>query len=503
VRKNLHYLWLLISLVLGLTLLTYQLDAKSFWCDELFTIHMANNSAKEILSEVAADLHPPLYFLGIRGWTEIVGMSERSLRLLSVLFAISALWFTWQLGIQIVGRRAAQIGVIALACSPLFIEFSRMARYYSMALALGVLATLMFVNGLQRNRQLDWIAYVIACTLLLYTFYLSTTLILAHGLFLGLSRQVTRSQRRKWLMSILIAFIAFAPWFPVIFEGQMSRASWHKADYAGSVKGLALSVIYPFYAFGVGETIFPWFPTAIPAAIAVLGLNIWWLSKDRGRWRWLMLSLIFLPVLLTSLVTVFISTATPFLNVPVRSLFILPYFALTLGAGWVALSRLSWRIALGGLIGITWTFALFNYYTGRQFINPIYIIPARQISYQVASQTGPHDVVVGEVDSGFSYYYYKRPERKAPYFEASQTASIIDYISTHPVDKVWLITLGRDGTRDLTPRDIMHWLGKNFSLTLEQGYDEQDPIYRQVKEFLLHRPAYRYKVLVQRYEQKP
>jgi len=502
VRIGSQRLWLRFAFVIGLGLLTWQLGDKSFWCDELFTVYMADSSPRQILTAVAADLHPPLYFLVIKAWAGIAGTSERALRLPSVLFALSGLWFTWQLGMKTVGRRAAFAGVIALTCSPLFVEFSRMARYYSLTLTLGVLATLMFVNALQRNRLLEWVGYTIVCTFLLYTFYLGGALILAHGFFLFLNRQITRTQRFRWLGSMFIIVMAFAAWLPIVVSGQVGRAGWNRADFAASLSGLALSLSYPWFAFSVGETIFPWFPTAILTAGAILWLIVWWFFRNRSPWRWLMLILIFLPILFISLTVVFIATATPFLNIPVRALFVLPYFALALGAGWGALPRLSWRIGLAALIGITWTFSLFNYYTNQNFLNPIYSAPTRQVAQEIAAQARAQDVVIGEEDSGFSYYY-KQTAKGAPYFEAFQKDSIITYVTTHPVEKVWLITIGRDRTRHLTPVDLIRWLEKNYSLTLEKGYTELDPVYRKVKELLLHRPTYRYRLLVRRYERIP
>ena len=493
---------LLIGLIVGLGLLTWELGAKSFWCDELFTVRMIDYSPEKIVAEVAKDLHPPLYFLLMRGWSEVMGTGERALRLPSVLFALSGLWFTWQLGMKTVGRKATHAGLIALACSPLFIEFSRMARYYSLTLALGVLATLMFVNAVRGNRLLDWAGYSIASTLLLYTFYLGGTLILAHGLFLVLNREATRKQRAGWLVSTFIIALAFAGWLPVVMSGQVGRASWHRADFAASLSGLALSLSYPWFAFSVGETIFPWFPTAILAAGAMLWLIVWWFFRNRSPWRWLMLILIFLPILFISLTVVFIATATPFLNIPVRTLFVLPYFALALGAGWGALPRLSWRIGLAALIGITWTFSLFNYYTNQNFLNPIYSTPTRQVAQEIAAEAGVRNIVIGEEGSGFSYYY-RQTGKGTPYFEALQTDVIVAYVTTHPVDKVWLVTIGRDGTLSITPTKTMRWLEKNYSLTLKRGYTELDPVYRKVKALLLRRPTYRYRLLVQRYERIP
>jgi hypothetical protein len=89
------------------------------------------------------------------------------------------------------------------------------------------------------------------------------------------------------------------------------------------------------------------------------------------------------------------------------------------------------------------------------------------------------------------------------YFETTEADKAVDYLSTHPVRQVWLVTMGRDGTRELVPVELIRWLEANRRLLWEQGYVEQDPLYRRVKERLLHRPAYQYKLLVQRYGSTP
>jgi hypothetical protein len=371
-----------------------------------------------------------------------------------------------------------------------------------MTLALGVLATFFFVSAGERNRWRDWAGYGISCTLLLYTFYLGGTLILAHALFLALKRGVTRALRIRWLVCICIVGITFAGWSSVVGRGQIGRAGWHRADLAGSVKGMVLSLIYPWYTFSVGETVFPWFPTALPATCAVLVLIIVGAWSAVGQWRVLLLSLTLLPVLVSSFLVVFVSTATPFLNVPVRCLFVLPYFSLALGAGWTALPRTSWRAVLTLLMVFTWSLSLFNYYTNRSLVNPIYSTPVREVAQEIAGRTGTNDMVISEEASGFSYYFTKAG-KATPYFEARDTAAIIDYATAHPVEIVWLITIGRDGTRHLTPVNTVEWLKKNFTLVLEKGYTEQDPVYRKVKEFILRHPTYRYRLLVQRYERRP
>ena len=490
--------WLPIAtLLIGFGMLVWGLGDRSLWCDEIFTADVAGYSPAQTIATVAADIHPPLYFLLIGVCTKLFGTSEFALRFPSVFSAAAGLCLTWQLGKRTIGIKSARVGMIFLASSPLFIEFSRMARYYSTVLMLGVLATLLFVSAWQDDRWWKWLAYGFVCALSLYTFYLSFAAILGHGLALLLSRRVNR-QLGKWLASATAAVVVFIP-FLAILARQMSHAAGRNADFSRSAAGTVLAVFYSAYSFSIGETIFPWVPVAMPAVLVVLGVMAWGAYRLSGQWRTLLLAVIIPSFVLIILTVMLVSTGTPFLNAPVRGLFILPYLALLFAAGFELLPYLNWRIGVVVIVGVAWGISLFNGYTAQQFMNPIYIIPARQVAEQIAAEAGPNDVVIGEQDSGFSYYF-KPIQGDSSYFEAPQRDAIIDYLSHHTVERIWLATIGRDGTRDTLPLELVNWLQANYSLVAEQGYVEQDPTYRQVKERLLRRPAYRHKFLVQRYE---
>ncbi len=138
-------------------------------------------------------------------------------------------------------------------------------------------------------------------------------------------------------------------------------------------------------------------------------------------------------------------------------------------------------------------------YTGRQYLNPNYIIPVREVAQQISSQAGPEDVVIGEWDSGFSYYYQRTPHLSI-YLEAQPVDEAIRFLTSSSPKRVWLVTIGRDRTREAVPVELIRWLEMNYYLAEEQGYVEQDSTYRWLKEQLIHRPAYLYKLVVRRFE---
>jgi uncharacterized membrane protein len=490
----------LVVLLSGFFLLNYQLEAKSLWVDELFTAQVAAMSLTRVPAAVAADFHPPFYFLLIGLWARLSGGSEFALRWPSVFAAMIGLCLTYRLGICLGSRRMALLCAAILAFSPFFIEFSRMARYYSWTLALGTLATLLLIFAWRSDQIRLWVGYSLVSALLLYTFYLCILLLLAHGLAVVL--YAAPRQRKRWLLSFALAVLCFLPWTGVAL-GQVSRSGiMGPADFAGRLSGLLLAFLYPFYAFSVGETIFPWFPTAVLATVAWLWLVGYGLFRFPNPWRNLLSFLVVVPILTTAGIVTYISTGTPFLNAPVRAFFVLPYFFILGTTGWDALSSLFWKSVFGVLIGLTWVVSLVNCYTGRQYLNPNYIIPAREVAQKIAVEAGPQDVVIGEWDSGFSYYFQQQ-KSAAIYLEASQADEVIRFLTHHAPERVWLVTIGRDRTREATPVKVINWLFANYRLIEEQGYVEQDPIYRRIKEWLLHRPAYEYKLLVRRFKRQP
>lgn len=485
---------------LSFFLLNYQLGAKSLWVDELFTAYVASISWFQVPLAVAADLHPPLYFLIVNFWARVAGTTEFALRWPSVFAAMVGLCGVYRLGLLLGGRRMAFLCLLALAFSPFFVEFSRMARYYSWVLALGVLATFFLASAWRSDRTNLWVGYGWASALLLYTFYLGALLLLTHGLAVML--EADARCRRRWMTMVALVVLAFLPWATVTAAQIARSGEMGPADFAGQFSGLLLASLYPFYAFSVGETIFPWFPTAVPAALAWLGLAGYGCFSLPRPWRSFLILLIFIPVLLTAVIVTYISTGTPFLNAPVRAFFVLPYLTLLGSIGWSALRSRFGQAVLAALIGVTWSVSLVNGYTGRQYLNPNYIIPAREVAQEIAARAGPGDLVIGEWDSGFSYYF-QRQKCGAVYLEAARTAEVLRFLNENLPEHVWLVTIGRDRTREATPVEVLDWLSTNYRLVEEKGYVEQDPLYRRIKEMLLRRPAYQYKLMVRQFERRP
>src|ERR1041385_607893 len=78
--------------------------SKSFWGDEILSLRFAAGSAASTVAQTAADYHPPLYFLLLKGWVTLFGSDEMKLRLFqgaqgAIFLYLSLLLFrrTWRL----------------------------------------------------------------------------------------------------------------------------------------------------------------------------------------------------------------------------------------------------------------------------------------------------------------------------------------------------------------------------------------------------------------------
>ncbi|MGB4872356.1 MAG: hypothetical protein WBP47_20040 [Candidatus Promineifilaceae bacterium] len=72
-----------VLLWLAMGLRFHNLGAQSFWNDEGNSARLSERTIQLIIEGTASDIHPPLYYLLLRGWRELFGDSEFGLRSLS------------------------------------------------------------------------------------------------------------------------------------------------------------------------------------------------------------------------------------------------------------------------------------------------------------------------------------------------------------------------------------------------------------------------------------
>ena len=95
-------------------------SASDLWRDEVLSVNIARLPLGDLGEALRHDGSPPLYYLVLHGWMEVVGEGDRAVRALSALFAIGSLPLLWVIGSQIGGRRSmvAKAAIVLAATSP-------------------------------------------------------------------------------------------------------------------------------------------------------------------------------------------------------------------------------------------------------------------------------------------------------------------------------------------------------------------------------------------------
>jgi mannosyltransferase len=218
---------LLFLLAVSIFLRTNSLG-ESLWMDEGLSIGIAAQPLFDIPGVLRVDGSPPLYYMALSVWMDVVGDGPAETQAMSVLVALIAvpggMWAGWSL----FGRRAGLICAALCAVNPFLTGYAQETRMYSLMLVLSLLATAAFLHvfAFGRRRYLPLFAVLLA--LMLYTH--NWGLFLAAGLVCALVpcwyvSEVRSSFWRDALIGFGFAGLLYLPWLPTLL---------HQVRYTGA-----------------------------------------------------------------------------------------------------------------------------------------------------------------------------------------------------------------------------------------------------------------------------
>jgi hypothetical protein len=243
-------LLLCLLLLLATALRFHKLDAQSFWNDEGNSARLSERSLALIVEGTASDVHPPLYYVILHGWRDLVGDSEFGLRSFSAFAGILTVAATIALARLFVGGpRLRMTGVAALlaaallaAINPMLVYYSQETRMYALLALLGALSTLVLLRWLNAREKRRWsVAYIVFTTAGLYTHYSYPTILVFQGVIvllwllrqystlafapmqLSAARHWTRMPVR-WLSMAGISVLLYLPWVPIFLRQTVGRS---------------------------------------------------------------------------------------------------------------------------------------------------------------------------------------------------------------------------------------------------------------------------------------
>jgi len=365
-------LGLLVAVGMGLRL--HQLDKRSLWVDELFTLAIAQYhpfapetgqpvfrrvQVKEIadgdtfLTAKAAEQSPPLYDLLEKATTHWLGATEVAARLPAALASCALLlWFAgfaWRYPDDTV-RRVLQWSLLLLAFHPALIMYAREGRAYGVGASLVGMAGLMWMVRWHKAWRVGWSAWQVPgwvetglFTLACFSHY-NAALLVALLLSADATMATRQRSRQAWIRFLVLGAVfgvwlvlnAHAIWFTS--EGGVAWEQLPAWDRALMALRDALAVMHP-----------PWLLLLMLVLTGLAAIQkyqsgwLWPVQQNQVAQAWALGGLVVVYTVLAAKVA-----ATAGMAHPRYFIFVLPFVVVLMGLVLCRLRQgwLVWAVAL-------------------------------------------------------------------------------------------------------------------------------------------------------------
>lgn len=230
---------LILVIMAGTGVRAYQLTARSLWFDEAFSWRLIQFPLRDMLRRAAADVHPPLYYLLLKGWRVVFSDSLLAMRSFSVMLAAVTIAAAYLLAASAFRSRTAGLAAAAfIAAAPFQIQYAWEARMYTLGTALALLSTWALLRAVRTAQWRYALLYSLLAAAFAYTHYYAFFTLAAHLLFVS-STVIARTRGRlgeilQWRLSwqtlcaALLVAALFLPWLPTFLaqSRQVQAAFW-------------------------------------------------------------------------------------------------------------------------------------------------------------------------------------------------------------------------------------------------------------------------------------
>lgn len=327
---------------------------QSFWLDEATTAQVVKNfNFSQIFQKfLPGDFHPPFYYLLAKVWTIPFGVSEISLRMLSVVASLITIFFVYKIAKNAFNKKVGFVSSLLLAISPLHIYYSQEARMYIVQTLFVVLSIFYYQKLLKNEKLINWVLFSFSILLIGITDYLPLSVILVFAIH-SLIIKKNIDWFKKLFLSLLPLFVFFVFWLPIFTEQLVNglnvysnSPNWWKVLGKFSLKEVFLIPI----KFIIGRISFSQkilYGFVLVPYITLL-INFFIKEYKRLKNNYLFICWFSLPIFLTILFSLRLSVLSYF-----RLIFVLPAF-------YILLARAIQFIGKKYFLWLTAFFLLFN-----------------------------------------------------------------------------------------------------------------------------------------------
>jgi len=223
-RRNLFYLLLILLMAAAGRILN--IADESLWVDEGFSYWAIRHP--DMLGLLVNDVHPPVYFVLLRGWAEVAGITELALRYLSVVPSLLSVAAVVHVAREIELIRGINretwvptLAALMLALADMENYVAQETRMYTWHVLWVILSMWGFLRWARTGERRALIGWFMASLLLVYTHYIGTAALAVQGLYaLFFLKDRTRLIA---VATLSIIGVLFVPWLLAVVADQTAN----------------------------------------------------------------------------------------------------------------------------------------------------------------------------------------------------------------------------------------------------------------------------------------
>lgn len=205
---------LLLILSAGLLMRLYNLAGKPLWYDEACSVANAQKSLGYFFGAPYTFNYKMLYFLFLKGWIKIFGQWEYSMRALSVIFGLLAIYMIYKLALLLYNHNVGLWSAFFLSLSAFHVYHSQQVRQFTLYGTLTIISFYFFFKLLLGQKNKYILLNAIANFLLLCTHpYGILIVILQYGLWFIFARRTPKVFGMRWIFFQSISVIFYLIFF--------------------------------------------------------------------------------------------------------------------------------------------------------------------------------------------------------------------------------------------------------------------------------------------------
>ncbi len=391
----------------------------SLWGDEAWAATLAIKPYWQIITTVARDTSPPLYYLIYHTWIKFMGISEVSIRLLSFLFFLGTVITVFFIGKHLWDKKTGVLAALFAFTNPFLFTYAFEGRMYAI---LALTSTLSIYFFLKKSR----LGFILASAAALYSHHFAIFILIFEGIWrlFEIRHQSIKKVIKSYLDFFIIGLL-YLPWlYPLYYQTSLIGSGFWLGKPTPEV---FLTTVLKFL---VGEGLEPTRQLALLAIIITLSLRNWLKDKEKSLF---LLGWFFTPLVLTYLI-----------SQAFQSIFFDRYMLLVIPASSLLIASLRRRFSLIFILVAVFLLGTLNYH---YFTHPTKR-PLRELANYIKSEAADLTLVNYNAASHHlfesKYYGLRAPiyaPEPLPYYTGTALMEEEDTITQLPnEEKIGLIT---------------------------------------------------------------